>query len=200
MRKTSFGATVAGLSASLLLLWAAGGNAQAPAAPAAAPAAPPKVVAPQSQEAKPTTEGKDIANFSLPAAFENKMLKFADIIGASSAKLTVLTFTNTSCAACMDEMGVLTALKSKLGKDLLVVAVVTDYNAGRIAENLGEDTKKAFAFLSDPHFTVPPLYGFTYTPATAFVKGGKVVSLESGYNPSPAARDALKAKVESLIK
>jgi len=172
----------------------------APKAAAPAPAAPAKVEAPKTQDAKPTKEGQEIANFSLPMAFENKLVKFADVISASSAKLTVLTFTNTSCAACMDEMNELTKAKAKYGKNLLVVAVVTDYNAGRIAENLGEDTKKAFTFLADPNFTVPPLYGFTYTPAAVFVQGGKVVALESGYNPSPKAREELQAKVASLLK
>lgn len=180
--------------------------AQAPAAPAAPgapapPPPPPKVEPPQSQEAEPTAEGKKIANFNLPFAFENKMAKFDEVLkAAGNPKVAVLTFTNTSCAACQDEMAVLTNLKAKYGKDMFIVAVVTDYNAKRIAENLGEDTKKSMTFLSDPFFTVPPLYGFNATPASAFIKGDKVLSLESGYLPTAEARQALREKIDGYMK
>lgn len=196
------------------LVLAATAFAQAPAAAPAAPAAgapaapappppPPQVQAPKTQEAKPSSVGQDYAAFQLPLAFENKMAKFSDLMGTQgkAAKITVLTFTNTSCASCMDEMMVLSSLKSKYGKDIFVVAVVTDYNAKRIAENLGEDTKKAYTFVSDPYFTVPPLYGFTSTPATAFIKpNGKVDLLDSGYLPTDAGRKAYIEKVEKYLK
>ncbi len=176
-------------------------QAPPPAAPAAPPP-PPKVQAPKTQPGSPATVGAQFSDFDLPFAFENKLTKFSDLLKANSKKkLTILTFTNTSCASCQDEVQVLATLKDKLKDELQVVIVVTDLNAQRIADALGK-VKDHFQFwLSDPYFTVPKLYTFRYTPATVFIApSGKVLDLQSGFEPTDEGRAALVTKVEGYLK
>jgi thiol-disulfide isomerase/thioredoxin len=185
-------------------LFAQAPPAAAPAAPAvAAPAPPPQVVPPRVQKGPKAAVGSQYADFEVPAAFENKMVKFSDIFkSASQKKLTVITFTNTTCSSCQAEVAVLAQLKMK-HKDLLqVVVVVTDFNAKRITDNLGADVKNAFNYwLSDPGFSVPLQHGFKSTPATVYIAGnGKILDLQEGFVPTEEGQAELVAKIEGYLK
>ncbi len=189
-----------------LMLIAAPLMAQAPpAAPAApaAPPAPPKVQPPKTQVGPKASVGQPFADFELPMAFENKLQKLSAILkDSNSRKVTVITFTNTSCASCQDEINVLATLKTKHKDALQVICVVTDYNAKRIADALGDDVKKAFKnWLSDPYFTVPIQYGIKATPGTVYVgSNGKVIDIVEGFVPTDEGRAELTAKIEEMLK
>ena len=176
--------TVLLFAASVLLVGAPGAQEKAAAPKAAAPAAAPaKPAVPAAAPAKPVIPkvGDNSPNFTLKEAVTGAEIDLASL--REKAPFTLITFTNSACSACRDEMDVLARLKEKQGKEKInMLAIFTDMGGEAGAKRAIESYKDTFVYLMDPSFTTPPMYGFQYTPATVIMdKKGKVVMLKGGF-------------------
>jgi hypothetical protein len=105
--------------------------------------------------------------------------------------LNVIAFTNSTCYACATELSVLSSIKGKNMDKMNLIGVVTDISPGSY-KALPEGVKKAFSsFVHDAEFQITPLFGFSSTPATALVKGGKIIDLKTGFDPAKSAEFAV---------
>jgi len=100
--------------------------------------------------------------------------------------LNVVAFTNSACYACASEAQVLSSIKGKHPDKVNLIGVVTDISPNSY-KALPEGVKKSFSFVHDAEFQITPLFGFSSTPATALVKGGKIVDLKTGFEPAKSA-------------
>ena len=117
---------------------------------------------------------------TLPDAATEKPVDLGAVLQGS---VGAISYMQTSCAACRQE---LLALKDLRGKypELKVVAISVDSgNPARVAryrEHFGFD----FPFVHDPDFKTPELFGFSFTPALVLVaKDGTIGLLKGGYRP-----------------
>ena len=158
---------------------------------AAEPAAAPAAAAP----AKPPVlkVGDMFQEFSIPDG-DGKNVSFnADIKG--KAKFTALVFMNTSCSACQMEARIMNGLANE-NKDLKVYGLLVDARGeAAIAGYKERNPTPNIAFLVDKAFTVPPVYGFTYTPAMVIVdKSGKIIESKGGFLASQGEEFAKNMK------
>lgn len=133
--------------------------------------------------AEPTwaaAEGDPLPALTLPDAATEKPV---DLGAFFQGSVGAISYMQTSCAACRQE---LLALKDLRGKypELKVVAISVDSgNPARVAryrEHFGFD----FPFVHDPDFKTPELFGFSFTPALVLVaKDGTIGLLKGGYRP-----------------
>lgn len=164
------------IGCALLLMTAAGAafaadaKAPAPAAPAA-PAEPPVAKV-----------GDAVVDFTLPDPISGKKINFMkDIKG----KTTAIVFMNTGCSACLAELTEIDKLKKDVKDKLNIVAVAVDKRGEAVVKAYAEAYQFDVTYLIDPSFTLPPAYGFNYTPAMILVnKEGKIVLSMGGFNPS----------------
>jgi len=96
--------------------------------------------------------------------------------------LNIIMFTNSTCAACRSEASLLADLKKDKGSQLTVIGVLTDFSSGG-TKNLEQKVLDNIDFIHDPEFKLPSSFGFQYTPATAFVKDGKLIDTKGGFRP-----------------
>ncbi|MFC1855991.1 TlpA family protein disulfide reductase [Thermodesulfobacteriota bacterium] len=104
--------------------------------------------------------------------------KMADLNEMIKGKVTVIIFMQTSNAGsrrALEKMN--TALETY--PELNVVAICVDAGSpARILKYI-EHHKFPFTFLHDPKFTIPELFGYSYTPTAAVIgKDGKVIYLD----------------------
>jgi peroxiredoxin len=125
-------------------------------------------------------EGDRLPAITLPDAATEKPVDLGAVFQGS---VGAISYMQTSCAACRQE---LLALKDLRGKypELKVVAISVDSgNPARVAryrEHFGFD----FPFVHDPDFKTPELFGFSFTPALVLVaKDGTIGLLKGGYRP-----------------
>lgn len=130
--------------------------------------------------AQAAAEGDPLPAITLPDAATEKPL---DLAAHLQGSVGAISYMQTSCAACRQE---LLALKDLRGKypELKVVAISVDSgNPARVAryrEHFGFD----FPFVHDPDFKTPELFGFSFTPALVLVtKDGTIGLLKGGYRP-----------------
>ena len=156
------------------------------AAPAAA--AKPAVEAP-----KVVKVGDVVPEFSLTDPISGKKVSFEkDIKG----KTTAIVFMNTGCSACLAELMEMNDLKKEVKDKLQIYAIAVDKRGEAVVKAYAEQYQFDVNYLTDPNFTMPPVYGFSYTPAMILVdKAGKVSHSSGGYMPGADA-----GKLASAIK
>ncbi|MHB8764746.1 MAG: peroxiredoxin family protein, partial [Deferrisomatales bacterium] len=80
---------------------------------------------------------------------------------------------------------------------LEVVVVSVDSGSPARVKRYKEHFGFNFAFLHDPEFKTPELFGFSFTPALVLVgRDGKIAVLKGGYRPGDEAE--IEAKVAAL--
>lgn len=158
--------------------------ADAPTAPAAA--------APAEKPPIPKV-GDAFKDFTIKDA-DGKSVNFnSDIKGKS--KYTALIFMNTACSACMAEARIVNAVASE-NKDLAVYAILVDARGeAAVAAYKERNPLPNVKFLLDKDFSIPPVYGYTYTPAMVLVdKGGVILESKGGFLASQGEEFAKKLK------
>jgi thioredoxin-related protein len=76
--------------------------------------------------------------------------------------------------------------------------IAVDIRGEKLVKSYSEHYKYNVDYLLDPRFTIPPVYGFNYTPALVLLdKSGKVVYKKGGYSPTEA--DALIQTIQELL-
>ena len=142
--------------------------------------------------------GDMVPDFKLKNAITGEMTSYQkDLKGKKP--FSVVVFMNTGCSSCLAE---LTELKEALKdqKDTVnFVAIAVDKRGEEVVKAYYESYKIEATYLVDADFTIPPLFGFTYTPAMFISNNGKIVYMKGGYNPN---RDAGKMteQVKKIVK
>ena len=150
----------------------------------------------QEEEPPVLKVGDQMADFNLKEAIMGRDVSFSkDFKG--KAKMTAVVFMNTGCSACLAELQEVNEAVATLGKDTLqAVAIAVDKRGEAVVKAYNETHKFDVTYLLDTEFTLPPMYGFSYTPAMIIVdKKGSIVYAKGGYNPH---RD--KGKVAEKLK
>jgi thiol-disulfide isomerase/thioredoxin len=150
-----------------LFVFAAAASAADPAAPQAPPAA-------EGAKKAPLAVGSRIDKISLHDADEGKA-----VLELGSG-MTAITFFNTMCSACRQELGLLENLK-KQKKDLVVAAISVDVEGKKTLAPFREKNPYPFTFFLDPDFSVPEMFAIPSTPGLVIVKNGEVVYIKSGF-------------------
>lgn len=164
--------------------------AKGEATPAAGAPATPEKKAEVAPPPKPKTfiedrvakVGDEPIDFSLFDVTGNNLVNFADL-QKKSKKILALVFLNSTCASCVNEAELMASMKKKYQNDLLLVAVVTDMNPKLFENSASENVKSSFDVIHDPKFSIPPSYGFAFTPGLVLIKGNKIVAVKGGFIP-----------------
>jgi thiol-disulfide isomerase/thioredoxin len=121
-----------------------------------------------------------------------------ELSGIIGEKTVALAFMNTTCSACQAEVSLLAKLAAKNVDTLAVYLVAVDVRGDRLVKTYSENYKYKVQYLLDPSFSIPPLYGFNYTPALVLLnKAGEIVYKKGGYTPADA--DALIEAVQGNL-
>ena len=148
-------------------------------------------------ETKVYEVGDAAPDFTLPDGIsgEDRQLS-ADIVG--QADLTALAFMNTTCSACQAEVSLLSKLAARHDGKLKVYMIAVDVRGQQLVKSYAENYKYNVEYLLDPRFSIPPVYGFNYTPALVVLdKSGKIVYKKGGYTPTDA--DSLIKTIQDLM-
>lgn len=141
--------------------------------------------------------GDSIEDFTLPDGLGDKDLNFTkDIKGKN--KVTAFIFANTSCGACRKEIEALSNL-SKEYKDFKTYVVLVDMNGSEMVHTFHERFKFDVTYLLDPEFTIPPVYGFYFTPSLLLVNQDGVIEFKKGGYSMRKDEQTLKDKVGELV-
>lgn len=139
--------------------------------------------------------GDPAPDFTLTNAIDGDEVNFnKDIKG--KAKVTVLSFMNTGCSACLAEVQEISSVVEEVGDKVAAYCLAVDKRGEAVVRSYHETYGFKVSYLLDPDFTIPGMYGFSYTPALVLVdKGGKILYMKGGFNP---ARD--KGTIAKKIK
>lgn len=106
-----------------------------------------------------------------------------DVAALVQGGVGAVSYMQTSCAACRKELMALKDLQAKY-PELKVVAISVDSGNPARVKRYQEHFGFEFAFLHDPDFKTPELFGFSFTPALVLVgKDGKIALLKGGFRP-----------------
>ena len=143
-------------------------------------------------------EGDKVEEFSLVNGLTKKKMSFHhDIMGKS--KVTAIIFANTSCGACRKEISTLSSLSSQR-PDFTTYAILVDMQGGEMIEEFHKRFNFNVTYLLDPDFTLPPTYGFYFTPSLILVdKDGKIIFKKGGYDIKKDEK-AISDKIDELFK
>jgi peroxiredoxin len=157
------------------------------------------VVAPVvSAFAEGIEEGKPFENFTLKNGLTGVDVNFESQI-KGKAKLTAIIFANSSCGACRKEMSTLSNLSAK-NKDVVTYVILVDMNGEEIIGAFSKRFDFDVTYLLDPDFTVPPTYGFYFTPSLLIVdEKGVIVYKKGGYNIKKD-EEVVTQKIQDLLK
>jgi thiol-disulfide isomerase/thioredoxin len=128
---------------------------------------------------KPYDVGDRAPNFELPDGLSGEIVELNSLLGES---VVALTFMNTSCGACRAEVSLLSKLATKHEGKLKVYLIAVDIRGEKLVKAYAESNRYNVGYLLDPTFTIPPLYGFSYTPALVLLdKEGNIIYKKGGY-------------------
>ncbi len=121
-----------------------------------------------------------------------------DLVSEVKNGKAVVVFMNSSCSACNMELKLVSQmLAGGMNADLLVISVDMGDSA-RVKVHKDRFFLRGKWF-HDPDFTVAPLFGFAYTPATLVIdSSGKVLMAKGGYDP--AVQGAFVEAIENAVK
>ncbi len=141
--------------------------------------------------------GDMVPDFTLPDLSGNNISFEKDIKGKNDA--AAIIFMTSACSACQAEVSAMNDIKGKFKEKFGIYAIAVDI---RGADTVGPYTKTYkydATFLLDPKFTVPRIFGFSYTPSIVLAdKAGKIVFKKGGYTPGD--EDLIVEKVAELVK
>lgn len=121
-----------------------------------------------------------------------------DLVSEVKNGKAVVVFMNSSCSACNMELKVVSKMAAKgMEADLLVISVDMGDSA-RVKQHKDRYFFRGKWF-HDADFSVAPIFGISYTPATVVIdSSGKVLMVKGGYDPGDQAK--FIKSIESAIK
>ncbi len=158
----------------------------------------PQADAPKAAAPKALAVGDTVPDFTYPTVAGDTVSFDKDIKGKKS--YAVLVFMTTACSACQAEIEDMTDLMRKHSDKLDFYAVAVDIRGEAAVKSYLTAYRYKAPFLLDPKFTLPKMFGFTYTPASVLIdKGGKIVYMLGG-RPMSGNVMTMEEKVLSLLK
>jgi thiol-disulfide isomerase/thioredoxin len=128
---------------------------------------------------EPYDVGDRAPNFKLRDGLSGQPVELNGLLGDS---VVALTFMNTTCSACQAEVTLLSKLAGKHEGKLKVYLVAVDMRGQKLVKAYAQNYKYNVGYLLDPQFSIPPLYGFNYTPALVLLdKEGTIIYKKGGY-------------------
>jgi peroxiredoxin len=114
---------------------------------------------------------------------------------AAKNPTVVIAFIQTACTSCRGEIAELQTLVNSGKGKVAVLPVFVDMRGGKaFLDGYKAENKITFDFALDPQFSVPKLFGMSYTPGTIIIKDSKVTSILKGYD------DEIKKTLEKLFE
>jgi peroxiredoxin len=132
----------------------------------------------------PLKVGDQMFDFTMKDGLSGKDVNFtSDIKG--KADVIAIVFFNTGCSACMAEMDEMSKAVKELGEGKLkLYGIAVDKRGEQAVKAYNEIYRYLATYLLDPTFSMPPKFGFNFTPASLLLnREGTVVFLRGGYNP-----------------
>jgi thiol-disulfide isomerase/thioredoxin len=138
----------------------------------------------RAEEPAPLKVGDLVPDFTLRNGLAVGEVNFASDIKGKAA-VSAIVFFNTGCSACLAELDEVCKAAKDLGDEKLrVYAIAVDKRGEQSVKAYYEIYKYPATYLLDPTFTLPPKFGFTYTPASLLVdREGRIVFMRGGYDP-----------------
>ena len=132
-----------------------------------------------AQEAEFAKEGDPLPEFTLPNALAEGDVTSKDISGTKG--LVAMVFMNTGCSACLAEIKEVSETVDNVGADKVTAyAIAVDKRGKAVVESYNSTYGFKVTYLLDPSFTIPPMFGFSYTPAIVLAKDGNFFLFEEG--------------------
>ncbi len=127
--------------------------------------------------------GAEIPDFTFKDALSGADVNFQkDIKGKGKY---VIVFMNTGCSACLAELRTVDKVLNATEGKVKGYCVAVDRRGEQIVKAYNDQYKFGMTYLLDENFTLPPKFGFAYTPAMIVGdKAGKIVMLKGGFDPS----------------
>ncbi len=142
--------------------------------------------------------GEMVPDFTMMDPIAKKDVNYMkDIKGKG---IHALVFMNTGCSACLGELMVVDKVAKEMGEKIKVYAIAVDMRGEMVIKTYESDYKFNMSYLMDPKFTLPPKFGFAYTPALVMAdKDGKIIYLHGGFDPNTDTT-ALYKDIKGLLK
>jgi peroxiredoxin len=130
--------------------------------------------------------GDTIMDFSLPDGISKSIVSFQNDI-KGKGKVILISFMTTACSACKAEITLLSDLANKYGEDVRTYAISVDLNGEKSIPAYDKTFGFNIKYLLDPEFSIPQVFGFSYTPGLIIANStGKIIFLKGGYVASAA--------------
>jgi peroxiredoxin len=135
-------------------------------------------------EGKVFKAGDSMPDFLLKNGLTGEEVSFNEQIKGKSPVI-VIVFFNTGCSACIAEMDEASKAAVELGEEKVqVFGIAVDKRGAQAVRAYDEIYKYQVTYLLDPTFSMPPKFGFSYTPASVFVGGdGTIRVVKGGFDP-----------------
>lgn len=136
--------------------------------------------------------GDEVPPFSI-SMLSGKTVNSVDLFAKN--KVVLITFLQTACSLCKAEITELQKLVKDYKGGVVVLPIAVDMRTGKeFLENYKAENAVDFDFGIDPKFTVPPMFGFSFTPSSVVVTDGKISHLFRGYD------EEIRKEVDQLFK
>jgi peroxiredoxin len=134
-------------------------------------------------------EGDVFEDFTLTNGLTKEEISFNNGIKGES-KYTAIIFANTSCGACRKELKLLSELSAK-HEGFTTYVILVDMKGAKMVSSFASRFDFEVTYLLDPEFSIPPIYGFYFTPSLLILdESGVIVFKKGGY---------LEKKDESIV-
>jgi len=140
---------------------------------------------------RPVEVGQKVPEFSLPGLDGGAVSFERDIRG--KAPLAVFFFMTTACSACYEELKEINDFIGKNSGKIEVWTVAVDLRGAQTVAPYQKANNFRVKYLIDPKFSLPRVFGFTYTPSLAVVDAkGVLLHKKGGYSPNERLPDLLR--------
>ncbi len=135
--------------------------------------------------------GQRVPEFTLPG-LDGKPVSFEkDIRG--KGPLTLLFFMTTACSPCFEELQEIDAFIGKNPGKIDVLCVAVDLRGVQTVGPFQQANRFRVKYLIDSKFSLPRVFGFSYTPSLAIVDAkGVLVHKKGGYTPNERLTDLIR--------
>ena len=156
------------------------------------------VFSPGVTRAEGIEEGSEISDFTLADGLTGETVTFSKHIKGKT-KYTAIIFANSSCGACRKELATLSKL-SESSEDFKTYVILVDMKGAEIIKAFSTQFNYNVTYLLDPDFSVPPLYGFYFTPSLIIIDDKGVITYKKGGYNINQDEEIISKKVNELLK
>jgi peroxiredoxin len=135
--------------------------------------------------------GQRVPEFTLPDLVGKPVSFEKDIRG--KGPLTLLFFMTTACSPCFEELQEIDAYIGKNPGKIDVLCVAVDLRGAQTVGPFQQVNRFRVKYLIDSKFSLPRMFGFSYTPSLAIVDArGVLVHKKGGYTPNERLTDLIR--------